>query len=130
MNGEVAVPPKNFKQLIAWQKSMRFVVEVYKATKLFPREELFGLTNQLRRAAVSIPSNIAEGQGRATTADFRRFLSIALGSCAEIETQLMLAHDLGYLDESSSGRLIERVSEVARLLNGLYKSLVDQPESC
>ena len=108
---------------------MRFVVELYNATKQFPRDELFGLTSQLRRAAISLPSNIAEGQGRSTTADFRRFLSIALGSCAEIETQLMLAHDLGYLADSSSEHLIDRVSEVARLINGLYKSLAAQADS-
>jgi four helix bundle protein len=129
MKTDAASLPKNFKQLIAWQKSMRFVVELYNATKQFPRDELFGLTSQLRRAAISIPSNIAEGQGRSTTADFRRFLSIALGSCAEIETQLMLAHDLGYLADSSSEHLIERVSEVARLINGLYKSLAAQADS-
>jgi four helix bundle protein len=126
MKTEVPAPPRNFKQLIAWQKAMRFVVGVYQATKAFPREELFGLTSQLRRAATSIPSNIAEGQGRATAADFRRFLSIALGSCAEIETQLILADDLGYLDDASSKPLLQDISEVARLLNGLYKSLVEE----
>jgi four helix bundle protein len=127
MKRDETIPPKNFKQLIAWQKAMKFVAEVYRATKSFPRVELFGLTSQLRRAAVSIPSNIAEGQGRATAADFRRFLSMALGSCAELETQFLIAADLGYLDESTKSHLIAGISEVARLLNGLYKSLADTP---
>jgi four helix bundle protein len=113
---------KNYKQLVAWQKAMMFVSSVYRETKSFPREELFGLTSQLRRAAVSIPSNIAEGQGRATQADFRRFLSMALGSCDEIETQLLIARQLKYFEQQTEEQLSESIAEVGRLLNGLYKS--------
>jgi four helix bundle protein len=88
-----------YKDLIVWQKAMDLTEMVYQATKAFPREELYGLTNQVRRAAVSIPSNIAEGQARQSTAEFRNFLSLARGSLAEVETQLMIAQRLGYLTQ-------------------------------
>lgn len=81
----------HYQQLIVWQKAMDLVEKVYEATKTFPREEVYGITNQLRRAAVSVPSNIAEGQGRRTTADFLRHLGIAYGSLLEVETQLLIA---------------------------------------
>jgi four helix bundle protein len=97
------------------------VTEVYRQTKSFPKEEQYGLTSQLRRAAVSVPSNIAEGQGRLTTGEFRQFLGHAKGSLAEVETQLMIARNLGYLADSQP--LLEQTSEVARLLNGLLRSL-------
>ncbi len=85
---------KNYRELVVWQKAMTFVELVYRATRQFPREELYGLTNQLRRAAVSVPSNIAEGQGRFSTREFLSFLSIARGSLREAETQLMIAQRL------------------------------------
>ena len=88
---------KNYKELIVWQKAMDLVEEVYTASRSFPREEIYGLTSQLRRAAVSIPSNIAAGQGRRTTADFLRHLSIAYGSLREVETQILIATRLHYL---------------------------------
>ena len=87
---------RHYRELIVWQKAMDLVMRVYEATECFPQRELFGLTNQLRRAAVSIPSNIAEGQGRNTTADFLRFLSIARGSLQELETQILIASRLRY----------------------------------
>jgi four helix bundle protein len=112
---------QDFRNLMAWQKAIAFVTEVYRATQTFPSEERFGLTSQLRRAAVSIPSNIAEGQGRSTRGEFRQFLSHAKGSICEVETQLIIAQNLGYLTEPES--LLEELHEVARLLNGLLNSL-------
>ncbi|MCD0458644.1 four helix bundle protein [Roseiconus lacunae] len=112
---------RDFRELIAWQKAMEMVTEVYRETRRFPKEEVYGLTSQLRRAAVSVPSNIAEGQGRLTKGEFRQFLGTAKGSLAEVETQILIAGNLGYLNNSQP--LIDRVSEVARLLNGLLRSL-------
>jgi four helix bundle protein len=114
---------RHYTDLIVWQKAMDLVEKVYHATESFPRRELFGLTNQLRRAVVSIPSNIAEGQGRATTKDFLQFLSIARGSLQEVETQLILACRLSYLTEPLKCTLLEATREIARILNGLVNSL-------
>jgi four helix bundle protein len=111
----------DFRNLVAWQKAIAFVTEVYRATQSFPNEEKFGLTSQLRRAAVSIPSNIAEGQGRLSRGEFRQFLGQAKGSICEVETQLVIAQNLGYLTEPEP--LLEKLHEVARLLNGLLNSL-------
>jgi four helix bundle protein len=117
------VAVKTFKQLIAWQKAMNLVVNLYRATGVLPREEMFGLTSQLRRAAVSIPSNTAEGEARGTTRDFLRFLHMALGSCSEVETQIMLTRRLGYITEQVADELLLDISEVGRLVNGLIRSL-------
>jgi four helix bundle protein len=114
---------KNYQELIAWQKAMDLVEDVYKASKNFPREEIYALTSQIRRAAVSIPSNIAEGQGRRTTADFLRHLSIAYGSLREVETQILIAARLHYLAEKNTEDVMQRAGEVGRLLNGLMASL-------
>ena len=102
---------------------MDLVEEVYIASKSFPREEIYGLTSQLRRAAVSIPSNIAEGQGRRTTPDFLRHLSIAYGSLREVETQILIATRLGYLAQGKCQDVMRITGEVGRLLNGLMASL-------
>ncbi len=112
---------QDFRDLIVWQKAVAFVTDVYRATQSFPNDERFGLTSQLRRAAVSIPSNIAEGQGRSTRGEFRQFLGNAKGSLCEVETQLVIAENLSYLKEPQP--LIEKLHEVARLLNGLMNSL-------
>ncbi|MEQ8212073.1 MAG: four helix bundle protein [Lacipirellulaceae bacterium] len=114
---------RNYQDLVVWQKSMDFVEEVYKTANSFPSDEKFGLCSQLRRCAVSIPSNIAEGQGRFSEADFRRFLSIAHGSLREAETQIMIACRLKYIERSQQDSLLSSASEVGRLLNGLKKSL-------
>jgi four helix bundle protein len=116
---------KNYRDLIVWQKAMDLVTLVYQFTESFPQKEVFGLTNQVRRAAVSIPSNIAEGQGRNSNRDFRHFLSIARGSLQEVETQLELARRLGYLDEIDLINISESSCEVARLINGLSRALKD-----
>lgn len=114
---------KNYQELIAWQKAMDLVEEVYSASKGFPREEIYGLMSQLRRATVSIPSNIAEGQGRRTTPDFLRHLSIAYGSLREVETQILIATRLRYLAAGKCQGLMNMAAEVGRLLNGLMSSL-------
>ena len=112
---------KRYKDLIAWQKAMSLVEHVYQISRSFPKEELYGLTSQVRRAAVSIPSNIAEGHCRNGPREFVHHLSIALGSLGEMETQLILAHRLGYLGDASP--VLEMASETGRLLVGLTHSL-------
>jgi four helix bundle protein len=114
---------QNYKDLIVWQKAMDLVEAVYTVTKTFPKEEIYGLTSQLRRAAVSIPSNIAEGQGRRSSGEFAHFLSIAHGSLREVETQTLIAERLEYISKQSSMDLMALTSEVGRLLNGLSNSL-------
>ncbi len=114
---------RQYQDLIVWQKAMDLVVQVYEVSESFPRREMFGLTNQLRRAAVSIPSNIAEGQGRLTTKDFLRHLSIARGSLQEVETQILIASRLKYIDEPASAELLGRAAETSRLMTGLSRSL-------
>lgn len=114
---------QSYRDLDAWQRSMDLVTEIYALSKSFPREEQFGLVNQIRRAAISIPSNIAEGQGRIHAADFIRFLSIARGSLAETETQLLLAVRLEYIDRDSAKPAWALAQNVGRLLNGLINSL-------
>ena len=112
---------QSYRELIVWQKSMDVVELIYRATKKFPREEIYGLTSQIRRAAVSIPSNIAEGQARNSTAEFKNFLSIAQGSKAEVETQLMIAVRLEYVTQDEARpilRLLEEVSKMTASLQG------------
>jgi len=120
---------RHYRDLIAWQKAMDLVVRVYEATKEFPPEERFGLTTQLRRAAVSVASNIADGQGRHATRDFLRCLSIAYGSLQEVETLLIIARRLEYLEESLQAGLFDLTNEVARLINGLMNSLSPRDSS-
>jgi four helix bundle protein len=112
---------KHYKDLLVWQKAIAMVTQVYIVTRSFPREELYGLTSQIRRAAVSVPSNIAEGQARLTPGEFRQFLGVARGSLAELDTQLIIATNLGYLTET--GSLFEQLAEVGRMLSGLLASL-------
>jgi four helix bundle protein len=120
---EEAVAGKNYQDLIAWQKGMVFVEEIYRASARFPREEIYSLTAQLRRAAISIPSNIAEGQGRQSHREFRKFLRIAHGSLREAETQILLSERLHYIDGDTTMRLVQMSCEIGRLLNGLIRSL-------
>jgi four helix bundle protein len=109
----------DYKQLAVWQRAMDLVREVYRSTRSFPREELFGLSSQMRRAAVSVPSNIAEGKGRYSQKELLQFLYKARGSLMELETQICIARDLDYLDEGSGQTLSTRTTEVTRILNGL-----------
>lgn len=110
---------QSYRDLIVWQKAMSLAKDIYRVTKLFPRDELYGLTSQLRRAAVSVPSNIAEGQARFSTKEFHHFLALARGSLVEIETQLMLVTDLGYATTNEATRLLGMTPEIGRLLNRL-----------
>ncbi len=105
---------QSYKELLVWQQAMELVSAIYRATKMFPREELYGLTSQLRRSAVSVPSNIAEGQGRATRGEFIQFLGHARGSLFEVETQLLIAGHLGYLSAGDSGPLLQKMTRVAQ----------------
>jgi len=113
----------NFKELKVWQKSMTLVTEVYRETRSFPREEIFGLTSQIRRAACSIPMNISEGAGRKTPADFSRFLDMARGSANELETQLIISRNLDYLPEGQFLILNKDLDEIQRMIHGLQNSL-------
>ena len=114
---------KDFKDLIVWQRAMELVVEVYQLVKKLPKEELFALSDQIRRAVISIPSNIAEGQGRSSLKEFLYFLSIARGSKAELETQLLLCVKINYLNNSDIEKALGLIKEVGKMLNSLQKSL-------
>ena len=120
---------RSYKDLVVWQKAMDLVTATYRATKNFPKEELFGLTSQARRAAVSIPSNIAEGQGRLSEKEFRYFLGSARGSLMELETQLQVAENLGYLQHDELTGLLQACAEVGKVLNGLLASVSRQGSS-
>ena len=114
---------KHDRELKVWQKSYRRCLDLYRITKKFPKEERYGLTSQIRRAAVSIPSNIAEGYGRKTTADYLRSLYIAYGSVCELETQVLLSGDLNYVNKENLKALKDDTEEVERMLKALIKSL-------
>ncbi len=113
----------SYKDLIAWQKGMELVAAIYDATQSFPAHEHFGLISQLRRAAVSIPSNIAEGKAHYSNPDFIRFLRHARGSLAEIETQVLIAQQRQYLSTATATKLTQQLDELGRILSGLINSL-------
>lgn len=113
----------SFKDLIVWQKSHAFVLSIYKATNNFPQSEQFALTSQIRRAAVSISCNVVEGYERGSQKELNRFLLIARGSNAEVQAQLLIAKDLGYLKEKDFAKLAEQSVEVNKLINGLRKGV-------
>ena len=112
-----------YQDLIAWQKAISLVTEVYAVTAQFPRRETYGLTSQLRRASISIPSNIAEGHGRATKGEFLQFLGHARGSLCEVQTQIFIGRKLGYLTQEQQEVVIAQTDEVGRILNGLIASI-------
>jgi four helix bundle protein len=114
---------KNYRELKVWQKAYGFCLELYKITKRFPKEELYGLTSQIRRSAISVPSNIAEGYGRKTTQEYIRSLHIAYGSNCELETQILLAGDLGYFKTEDFEKLRKDIGEIERMLKALIKAL-------
>ncbi|OCA78119.1 four helix bundle protein [Chryseobacterium contaminans] len=113
----------NFKELLVWQKSIDFVTEIYRTKETFPKDEIYGLISQIRRAAVSIPSNIAEGNSRRSKPDYLQFLKISRGSCAEVETQLIISKNLKFLNEEDYLKLNQEIIEIAKMLNGLINSL-------
>ncbi len=121
VEGIVAI--RNYRDLIAWQKAMDMIEDIYRSSKEFPRDEMYGLTSQIRRAAVSVASNIAEGEGRDNPREFAHFLRIANGSLREAETQTLIAERLKYLTAEQSAQIMDRTSEVGRILTGLRKSL-------
>jgi len=114
---------QSYRELVVWQKAMTLVELIYEVTRQFPKEELYGLTNQIRRAAVSISSNIAEGQARKSTAEFRNFLSIAQGSRAEVETQTLIAIRLNYLQQTSATPILSLLEELSKMLATLQSRL-------
>lgn len=113
----------NYRDLSVWKKSMTLVEGVYKLTDSFPDNEKFGLVSQLRRAAVSIPSNIAEGAGRNSNKEFKHFLTISVGSLFEVETQIQIAFRLKFMNEKISENILKQTSEIQRMMFGLIKSL-------
>jgi len=114
---------KNFQDLRIWQKGIEAVKDIYILTKKFPKEELYGLTSQMRRSAVSIPTNIAEGFRRYHNKEYKQFLYIALGSCAELETQIIIANELDYVNETDKTELIEKIKYICRMTVKLINKL-------
>ena len=110
---------RDFHQLSVWQKSHQFTLDVYALTRAYPKEELFGLTSQIRRSSSSIATNIAEGCGRGSDADFGRFLQMAMGSASESEYQILLSFDLNYIDENQYKQMNAKVTEIKRMLSSL-----------
>ena len=120
---------ESFRDLVAWQKAMALVTEIYRATESFPSREMYGLASQVRRAAVSVASNIAEGKGRLSRKEFAQFLANARGSLCEVQTQLEIGRNLGYLAPESFDALEEKARETGRVINGLLRSLRGSPAS-
>jgi len=123
---------KGHRDLVVWQKAMKLVTEIYRVTRGFPRDEQYGLTSQLPRAAISVPSNLAEGHGRNSRKEFHHFVGQARGSLTELETQLEIARNLGYLQEHEASALLSQSAEIGRMLNGLRawsKSAVTSADS-
>ena len=114
---------RSYRELEVWQKAMNLVVDCYRLASQFPKTEVYGLASQLQRAVVSVPANIAEGQGRSHTKEFLNHLSIAYGSLMEVETHLQIARRLHYLDDSTLDAMLEKTGELGRMLNGLIQSL-------
>jgi len=118
---------QSYRDLIAWQKAIDLVAEIYRSTEHFPKPETYGMIAQMRRAAVNVPSSIAEGHARLTTAEFRHSLGYALASMADLETQIVVAQRLNYVDAGKSEYLLGRTAEVGKILRGLLKSLGTRP---
>jgi len=114
---------RSYRELLVWQKAKSLAVDIYRETQPLPKAELYGMTSQMRRAAVSVPSNIAEGQGRLTSGEFQQFLGHARGSLLELDTQLAIAHDLGYLSDAVHANLEQEAYQVLGLLNRLLESI-------
>ena len=114
---------RSYKDLIIWKKAIDLVVDIYEIAKRFPREELYALSDQIKRSAVSVPSNIAEGQSRQHTGEFKQFLYIALGSLAELDTQLIIANRLGYMDSKDHELFSTRITELRKMIFSLISKL-------
>lgn len=116
-------PAKNYRELIVWQDSIKFAKAIYKLTEQFPKHEVYALADQIRRAVVSVPSNIAEGQARKSPGDFKRFLHIALGSLAEVDTQIILAQEFGYVSKEDVAQVDVQIQNLRKKLYALINSL-------
>ena len=114
---------KTHKDLIAWQKSIDLVVDIYEITKQFPQNEIYGLISQIRRSVISIPSNIAEGAGRKSNKELLYFLNISLGSLSELETQIIISNRLNYINEDEFMKINEKIQELFKIISGLKNSL-------
>ena len=123
MGTVINMPVNSHKDLAVWQKAMDLVVKIYSLTKQFPRDELYSLTNQIRRAAISIPSNIAEGKAKRSKRDFVNFIAIARGSAAELETQLLISQRLAYISVEQARPVLDDINEIGRMLSGLLSIL-------
>lgn len=119
MNNEI----RSYRDLEVWQKAIELVKDIYNVTRTFPDEEKFGLTVQIRRASISIASNIAEGHARMSTAEFMRFITIAMGSTAEVETQIILSYELGYISKDTKKKLMSHTDSIGKMLRKLHQSL-------
>jgi four helix bundle protein len=120
---------QNFRNLVVWQKAHRLRLDIHRETKRYPKDELFGLTGQTRRAAGSIGSNLAEGCGRGTDADFKRFVQMAMGSACEVENHLLVGRDLSYLEKDAHDKLEIEISDIKKMLSGLLKKLSQKADS-
>jgi four helix bundle protein len=120
---------RTYRDLVVWQKSMELVSEIYRVTSNFPKTEIYGITSQMRRAAVSIPSNLAEGQARYYPGDFLRFIGHARGSLVELETQIMISTDLGYCPQELRDHLLDRTAHIGALINRLYSAVERRTEN-
>lgn len=116
----------NFKELKIWQKSRELTKEIYVITQNFPKEEKYDLVSQIRRSAISIPSNIAEGSGRESKKEFVRFLNIAISSAFELETQIIISNDLGYILDQVYELLIKEINEIQKMIFGLRKTIIEK----
>ncbi len=112
---------KTHKDLDVWRKSIDMVTEIYGLTKSFPKEEIYGITNQIRRSAISIPSNIAEGAGRNHKKEFKQFLHISLGSLTELQTQLIISRNIGYLNDEVYKNLNNKLDDIGMMISGLIR---------
>jgi len=115
-----------FRDLLIWQKAMNLVTEIYQLTNLFPKEEIYGLTSQIRRSGISIPSNIAEGYGRNGTKDYLKFLNIAIASLYEMQTQLEIAYNLKYINEFQFNKIFEESREIERMMSSFIRKINDR----
>lgn len=116
---------RDFHKLVIWQRSHKLTLDVYRVSNAFPKEELFGLTSQIRRAVSSIPTNIAEGCGRASNKDFAHFLQISIGSASEVEYELLLAHDLEYINDEVFEKLTSETVAIRKMINSYQSDLKD-----
>ena len=114
---------QSYRELLVWQKAMDLVTDIYNITKVFPRDEAFGLTSQLRRASIYVPTNIAEGQARYSPQEFHYFLGRARGSLVEVETEIMIAHRLGLITVGTKDQLLLRTTEIGKMISGLAGSI-------